>query len=307
MRVAAVVVTFNRLKLVGKSLAAVEAQQRLPEALFIVDNASTDGTAEYLRTRSYRVPTTVRTMRSNTGGAGGFYAGMQAAYDAGYDAVWIMDDDTAPRPQALGQLVDAMQDAASYRGGQMPSYASSFVLWDTDKSACQMNFPTPRWDWVRPLAEGKRYIDLDCASFVSCLITREAMEACGMPHPEYFIWFDDAEYTYRLSKWRPGIFVPDSKADHMMPANSAAFWGQVDQKSLWKFGYGARNQVAAALSLRRLDILASQFQNMTSQLVLHSQVPLELRCKLFKAAASGLFFRPQVRFPQHHKRGSGRG
>lgn len=32
----------------------------------------------------------------NLGGAGGFNFGIRRAYEAGYDAIWIMDDDTYP-------------------------------------------------------------------------------------------------------------------------------------------------------------------------------------------------------------------
>lgn len=296
MKIAAIVVTFNRLDLLKKALSAVEAQERAIDHLIIVDNASTDDTAAYLASRTYRLPTTVRTMKANTGGAGGFFAGMSAAWDLGMDAMWIMDDDTAPRPGALGALEDALIDATDFYGA-MPAYASSLVVWAGDGQACQMNYPTAKWGWVAPLAAGKSYTSLDCTSFVSCLITREAVEACGLPYPEYFIWFDDAEYTYRLSKWRPGIFVPSSVADHMMPANSAAFWGEVSDSTLWKYAYGARNQVAASLSLRRLDVLASLAQNLIAQVYLSKQVPAHLKWALTKAAASGLVFRPKRRFP----------
>ncbi len=297
MKIAAIVVTYNRLDLLKKSLAAVEAHNRHPDHLIIVDNASTDETADYLATREYAFPTTVRTMNENTGGAGGFYAGMRLAYEQGADAMWIMDDDTAPRPDALGELESALVDATDFYGA-MPAYASSMVVWAGDGQACQMNFPTAKWGWVAPLAAGKPYMTLDCTSFVSCLITREAVEACGFPYPEYFIWFDDAEYTYRLSKWRPGIFVPASVADHMMPANSAAFWGEVNEKNLWKYAHGARNQVAAGLSLHRLDILASLAQNLLAQVYLSRSVPAKMKWKLGKAAASGLVFHPRRRFPE---------
>lgn len=296
MKIAAIVVTYNRLELLKKALAAVEAQERALDLLVIVDNASTDGTADYLASRPYRQATKVRTMKENTGGAGGFFAGMSAAYEAGADAMWIMDDDTAPRPDALGELENALVDATDFYGA-MPAYASSLVVWAGDGEACQMNFPTAKWGWVAPLARGKSYTTLDCTSFVSCLVTREAIEACGFPYPEYFIWFDDAEYTYRLSKWRPGIFVPSSVADHMMPANSAAFWGEVNDSSLWKYAYGARNQVSAGLSLRRLDILASLAQNLIAQVGLNRDMPLHLKFALLKAACSGLVFQPKRRFP----------
>lgn len=294
MRVAALVVTFNRRDLLLQTLEALETQTFPPDRIIVVDNASTDDTWPTLQARSPKVATTIIRLPENTGGAGGFYHGMNKAYEGGYDAFWIMDDDTLPRPDTLEKLLEGMQDATQYRG-EMPSFAASMVVWK-DGNACYMNFPTPTWDWMTPLAHGKKWTNLACTSFVSCLVTREAIEQCGLPYPEYFIWFDDAEYTYRLSKWRSGIFVPDSVADHLMGANTAVFWGDVTDDNFWKFSKGARNQVAAGISLRRLDILASLFQGMVSQLR-SSPAPTRLKAKLVKSALSGLFFRPKVRYP----------
>ena len=41
-----VIVTFNRADLLGRMLDGLAAQTRLPDAVFVVDNASTDHTAE---------------------------------------------------------------------------------------------------------------------------------------------------------------------------------------------------------------------------------------------------------------------
>lgn len=299
MRVAALVVTFNRRDLLLQTLNALENQTRPLDRIVVVDNASTDDTWALLKAYSPTVPMTIMRLPENTGGAGGFYHAMNKAYEGGYDAFWIMDDDTLPRPDALEKLVEGMEEAAEYRG-EMPSFAGSMVVWK-DGNACYMNFPTPTWDWMTPLAHGKKWTNLACTSFVSCLVTREAIEQCGLPYPEYFIWFDDAEYTYRLSKWRSGIFVPDSVADHLMGANTAVFWGDVTEDNFWKFSKGARNQAAAAMSLRRLDILASLFQGMVSQLR-RSDAPTKLKAKLVKSALSGLVFRPKVRFPDAMER-----
>ena len=70
MRVAAVVVTFNRSDLLQRSLAAIEKQSYLPEKLFVIDNASTDSTPEILKSRQMKLPTAVHRLAKKTGGAG---------------------------------------------------------------------------------------------------------------------------------------------------------------------------------------------------------------------------------------------
>src|SRR4051794_17819421 len=46
----AVVVTFNRLALLKRCLAALQAQTVAPHRIIVVDNASTEGTGEWLQT-----------------------------------------------------------------------------------------------------------------------------------------------------------------------------------------------------------------------------------------------------------------
>ena len=95
-RVVAVIVTWNRRELLAESLSAVADQTRPPDRLVVVDNASTDGTAELLTDR-FPMLEVVRTAR-NIGGAGGFALGIRRALEIEpADAVWLLDDDTVPR------------------------------------------------------------------------------------------------------------------------------------------------------------------------------------------------------------------
>lgn len=292
--VAAVMVTFNRRELLEKALAALEGQTRPIDHLYVINNASTDDTREYLSSRVWTRPTTIITSKNNTGGAGGFTRGIEAAIEGGEDLIWLMDDDTLPQPEALGTLVDGWKSSKEMRGGAAPSFACSQVLW-TDGSLCEMNTPETTWDWPRPLTQGGDWMDVKSCSFVSCMVTAEAVRAVGLPYREYFIWFDDAEYTLRLSKWRPGVFVPASKVDHLLPQNRGVNWGDVNEKNIWKFEYGVRNQLSAAWSLRSLTLVAGLVENVVGQMR-GAGVPRTLRMRLVRSAFKGLVFHPKRRY-----------
>jgi rhamnopyranosyl-N-acetylglucosaminyl-diphospho-decaprenol beta-1,3/1,4-galactofuranosyltransferase len=47
-KVAAVIVTYNRLALLKECVKALETQERLPDAIVVVNNGSTDGTEQWL-------------------------------------------------------------------------------------------------------------------------------------------------------------------------------------------------------------------------------------------------------------------
>ena len=99
-RVVAVVVTYNRRDLLLESLAAVLGAEPAPDAVIVVDNASTDGTADD-GPRAASPPCGWPRLQRNTGGAGGFAYGLALALADGADLVWLMDDDTVPEPGAL--------------------------------------------------------------------------------------------------------------------------------------------------------------------------------------------------------------
>ncbi len=72
-RIVAVVVTFNRLDMLRRQLARLAEIPELDEVL-VVDNASTDGTGEWLRTQPVHRRSS---LTENTGGAGGFSHGLE--------------------------------------------------------------------------------------------------------------------------------------------------------------------------------------------------------------------------------------
>lgn len=112
MTVWAVVTTWNRQNLLARCLSCLVAQTRPCDRILVVDNASDDGTGGMLETNwSARVE--VLRLPTNTGGAGGFNAGIRAAVEAGAERVWLMDDDVLPAPDALERLLAAEADLAA--------------------------------------------------------------------------------------------------------------------------------------------------------------------------------------------------
>ena len=98
LRVAAVVVTYNRWALLQQCLRALSEQTTPLAAIWVIDNASTDGTGEAIR--KLELPNLIyRNTGHNLGGAGGFAYGTREAALAGYDALWLFlhqEGETAP-------------------------------------------------------------------------------------------------------------------------------------------------------------------------------------------------------------------
>ncbi|MDQ4039205.1 MAG: glycosyltransferase, partial [Actinomycetota bacterium] len=233
--VVAVVVTWNRADLLVRSLTAILGQSTPPDLVLVVDNASTDRTAEVLARRfPGRVDTL--TLGRNVGGAGGFAAGIVRALEHDPDSVWLMDDDTVPEPTALEAL---LRTRAQYPG-PAPAIVASRVVW-TDGRDHPMNTPRPKPGASRAerrAADAVGGIPIRSASFVSILCLAEVLRERGLPEADYFLWNDDFEFTTRLLRGRRGLLSPASVAVHHTKS-----FGSTDADPGDRFFFEVRNKI----------------------------------------------------------------
>ncbi len=193
-KVCAIVVTYNRKELLLECVNALFAQTYSVHEVMIVDNASTDGTYEYLVANGVvdRREACYHNTGSNLGGAGGFHFGIREAYAGDGELFWIMDDDTVPTKTALEELLKVYEGLNDEKLG----YLCSNVKW-TDGNACNMNIPHKTDRWIDTIDKG--YIEIIKCTFVSVLIKKNVVGVVGLPIKEFFIWGDDTEYTRRIS------------------------------------------------------------------------------------------------------------
>lgn len=239
MKVAAVVVTYNRLALLQQCVQHL-LDGTVSCDILLVDNASTDGTEDWARHLAQENPHILyRNTGGNFGGAGGFNLGMRWAVEAGYSHVWIMDDDTMPMPDALEKLLEADELLDSNYG-----FLSSVVLW-TDGNECKMNRPKllkAYYEQIDLLQHG--VILVEQATFVSCFFKRETILDAGLPIRDFFIWGDDIEYTRRLSvrKKLSCYLVGKSRVVHAMELNTGSSIATDHSERISRYNYAFRNE-----------------------------------------------------------------
>jgi rhamnopyranosyl-N-acetylglucosaminyl-diphospho-decaprenol beta-1,3/1,4-galactofuranosyltransferase len=195
-RIIAVTVSFNRLALVQRLVARLRETPGVSE-IMVVDNASTDGTGEWLLEAAAAdgVPLTPLLLGDNRGGAGGFYAGLAAAIERGADLAWLMDDDGVPEPDCLKVLLEHDYD-----------FWGPAVLAEQDPSRLCFPIRLPgRSTVVHRMAEVEvaardGVIPDVVIPFNGVLVTRDLVERIGLPREEFFIWGDDVEYLWRARK-----------------------------------------------------------------------------------------------------------
>ncbi|WP_326503976.1 glycosyltransferase [Rothia nasimurium] len=251
-RIVAVVVTYNRRELLEQTLAGIEAGELTPDRVIIVNNASTDGTEEYLGGYRSSLATDIVHLPQNVGGAGGFAVGIDRALNRhAADLVWVMDDDTEPTENTLSEAYRAWADYSPVRA-ERPAVVASKVVWtngqDHPMNTMRTMFAAGPDRTARAAAVGARPIR--SASFVSILMDAAAMRATDLPLADFFIWNDDFEYTTRLIHHSNGIATERSVARHHTKT-----FGTTDAKPGPRFYNDVRNKLWVFCARRTLNPL----------------------------------------------------
>jgi GT2 family glycosyltransferase len=210
-RIAAVVVTYNRLALLQECISSLRNQTRKLDKIIVVNNSSADGTFEWLNAQN---DLTIIT-QENTGSAGGQHTGIKTAYEQGYDWIWCMDDDAEP-------LSDALEELTKSINGNYLALASSVV--DTNL-AIQLNhrgyFDPKRIKKgdLQILSKIEDYrstqqFEVEFASFVGIMLHNNLIKDIGLPDQKLFICHDDVEYCLRIRKICKILVVPRSLIIH---------------------------------------------------------------------------------------------
>lgn len=209
-RTIAVITTFNRSGLLAGLLESITQDSHPVAAVVVIDNASTDGTAELLRARGDRLPSIaggeiplrVERMAENTGGAGGFRRGMEIALSEEFEELvprderwlWLMDDDVAVLPGALQSLAEARIEADLIHGTRLNPDGSEFFWRHRFDPATGIHWPLDAAERTAPLAE------TNVACFEGALVSSLTADRVGLPDARFFITSDDTTYGYLASR-----------------------------------------------------------------------------------------------------------
>ena len=235
-KVIAVVVTYNRKELLKEAIEALLNQEYNNCDVLIVDNASTDGTREYIDELLKDARVHYENTGANLGGAGGFNYGMKRACQMGCDFVWVMDDDCIVHKDSLTELLNADKQLNGNYG-----FLSSKVLWKDD-SICKMNIPKKTFStWLKEF--DKPVQEIAMASFVSLFVKTDIIKEMGLPIKEFFIWTDDWEFTRRISRKYKSYFISNSVVTHKSKNNEGADISTVEGDRVERFKYLYRNDV----------------------------------------------------------------
>lgn len=293
-KVAIIVVTYNRLKLLQEEIESLRKQTYHNTQIVVVNNGSTDDTLVWLEKQTDIITIT----QSNIGGAGGFYTGMKYAAENRYDYVWIMDDDVECQSDSLEQLmnvVDKIPDLGFLCSRVFAIDKETLMnVPDIDDKKRNGAYPI----WLERIDE--KLIRVKAATFVSVLVPVQRIYDLGLPIKEYFIWGDDMEYTNRISQKYNCYLVCDSIVVHKrVMAQSINFMTEKDPKRIRNYYYNLRNSLINEIKYGKAKDVFIKVCYLLS-VFFKSLLHLDLRrvSVVMRAFFAALSFHPQIEFPK---------
>ena len=291
----AVVVTYNRCELLKKAIDALKGQTVPLDTILVINNGSTDGTAEWL---SEQAGITVIT-QENLGGSGGFWRGIKEAYSRGADYIWCMDDDVHPYPDCLEQQLKVMPKEGGIVAPQRLLDGKSIVY---GGECLHFNFTNPFKAMKHNVALEdielcNDFMEVEAIAFEGPLISRNVIEKIGLPEKDLFIFWDDTEYSYRARKG--GFRVRYAKKAHMFKEKLAQGGQSKKVARSWKYPYMLRNEVffigkygnTPFKQFRQLGVFLRFLVGITIHLLKndgkYNLKELQILCRSFKDGAIG--------------------
>lgn len=229
IRLGVVIVTYNRRKLLEECINACLKQTTPFSQIIVVDNASTDSTKEYLKS----VPqVNAISLDKNIGGAGGFYEGIKVAIEANtLDYVLLIDDDAILDLNYNTTILPYMRKDPSnaYSGTVITKGLIQYI----HRRFLERDFEQRN---STPLDYEKEQFKYDLSTFCGIFIPTSLIRKIGLPRKDFFIWFDDTEYSIRIRKHAGIININNAFLNHKTSNTSS------NNSYNWKEYYGVRNQ-----------------------------------------------------------------
>lgn len=245
VKVTAIVVTYNRSELLVSCIKKLLTQSYELDQIVIVDNKSTDNTYENLLAQGYLDHAKIHFefLPENLGGAGGFNHGIAVAMQLGAEWMWIMDDDAAPDPNALSNLMNHDHNMMDLYGslaidGDVPSWPT--IVCNGEKTTV-----------IKDISDAPSLSEAQFLPFLGLLMHRKLVELIGLPDQGYFIAADDVEYCLRAKTAGSKIYLSGKSLIHHPKAQmyDMNIFGQrlgCLRLSPWKRYYDTRNRILLA-------------------------------------------------------------
>jgi len=215
--VATIVVTYNSAATIRRCLQCVSSSST-PSAVWVVDNASTDGTAQHL---GEDPAITVVQSQRNLGFAAACNLGMEAAATRSPSHYLLVNPDAYLEQDCLSSLLRAMEsDPFAAMACPLVLNAASGAIWYAGATA-DVEAGNYWHIGVGERDDGQYAATVVTGRPTGCvlLVRGSVVESVGPMDPSYFLYWEDVEWAMRCkAQGLHTLFVGDARAQHDVSA-----------------------------------------------------------------------------------------
>lgn len=210
MRASIIVVAYNSRAELGPCLASIIAQMTEQDELIVVDNGSSDGSADFVQ-QHYPQARLIRC--TNIGYAGGNNWGAARAQG---EFLVILNPDTVARPGAIDALLAPLQHADDIA---MTTACIVFMDCPDVVNTCGNTMHYTGLTYCRgagrPMREFRAAADVDAVSGAAFAIRRSVFAALGGFDEQFFMYVEDTDLSWRarVAGYRC-LYVPQAVIMH---------------------------------------------------------------------------------------------
>lgn len=199
--VAAIVLSYEDKDLAVQALQSLHRSTWPNIELVLVDNASTDGTAEAVR--SVCPDATLLVVEENRGISWGLDQGIRYAVESGHDYLLLLNNDIEVDPEMIAEMVRVAEADSSIGcvGPKTYYHSEPEVLWSAG-GVIRFKESVTRERGNGELDRGRfdRTEEVDYVNGCAMLVKRHVMEEVGPWDPIYYISIEDADWCLRMRR-----------------------------------------------------------------------------------------------------------
>ncbi|MDD6661255.1 MAG: glycosyltransferase family 2 protein [Lachnospiraceae bacterium] len=235
MQIATVVIpNLNGKKYLKDCLNALRAQSRQDFSVILIDNGSTDGSAEFVRETYPEV--TVKRFEENRGFCGAVNEGIRMTKTK---YVVLLNNDTIVYPAFLEELVSAMEHETNCFAGssRMVQMQDSSKMDNCGDFYCALGWAfTPAKGKSAVLYDRGREVFSACAG--AAIYLRRVFDEIGLFDEAHFAYLEDVDVCWRarIAGYR-NLYVPDAIVRHVGSATSGSVYNE------FKVRHSSRNSI----------------------------------------------------------------
>ena len=260
-KVAIIVVTYNASKYLGELFSSLE-NLNYPKDKFeivIIDNASTDGTQEILKSqvlnlKSKKFYVSCFMFHENSGFVGGNNIGLQYAVDNDFDYAYMLNQDTVVDPNFLEEAINVAESDEKIGAVQ-----SLLLLNDRKDTINSMGNHIHYLGFAYAGGNGEKVqsskfkvqsYEITYPSGAAVLLRCTTLMKIGLLHPELFMYHEDVELGWRI--WLFGYKI-------MLAPKSIVYHKYEFSRSMKKYYYMERNRFIVFLEKYKLATIVLIF------------------------------------------------